>query len=509
MLDRPSVSDEQIAATLRGRYALKVEEVDFLALGHDAHAWAFRASVSGGEAVFVKIRRSVDAARLAVPRVLRDQGISAAVAPIATSDGALSAPLDGLHLIVYPFVEGTVAAEVGLTDQQWVEYGAIVGAIHRARLTPDLEALLPHERFSPAWRAAIGPLDEAITAYQGDDPSRIELAAFWAGHRDEILRLARRALALGESLLERLGGKSGEAFVPCHGDIHSHNLLVDPGGALRVFDWDDCLLAPPERDLMFVMGSPIGLAPGKREFGLFEAGYGSIDVDPVKLAYYHTDWAIQDVVGYAEQVMFDDITPGSRAYALRVFRTAFMPGDEIDVAHRFDREASARLGDDVVTLRQPEERDIDAIDLGIHDPDVVHWFGRPTASAQEVFELNRRRWADMSGPTFTITERDNACVGLAWVNVHDGQTRVGDVGYWLLPTARGRGLATRAVRLLAPWAIDDLGLDRLRLLTEPENLPSQRVAERAGFMRQGVVAGHGEIDGRAIDHLVFEWPLEE
>jgi RimJ/RimL family protein N-acetyltransferase len=166
------------------------------------------------------------------------------------------------------------------------------------------------------------------------------------------------------------------------------------------------------------------------------------------------------------------------------------------------------LSDGVATLRPSEERDIDAIDRGIHDPDVIRWFGRPTSSAREVFELNRRRWADMSGPTFAITDRDDVCVGLAWVNVHDGMLRVGDVGYWLLPIARGQGLATRAVRLIAPWAIADLPLERLRLLAEPDNVPSQRVAERAGFKREGLLTAHGEIDGRTIDHVVFGWSAD-
>ena len=77
------------------------------------------------------------------------------------------------------------------------------------------------------------------------------------------------------------------------------------------------------------------------------------------------------------------------------------------------------------------------------------------------------------------------------------------IGYWLLPQARGRGLATRAVRLLSDWAFADLELARLRLFTEPENERSQRVAERCGFMRQGVLLAHDEIDGRMVDLVEF------
>jgi ribosomal-protein-alanine N-acetyltransferase len=72
-----------------------------------------------------------------------------------------------------------------------------------------------------------------------------------------------------------------------------------------------------------------------------------------------------------------------------------------------------------------------------------------------------------------------------------------------LPEARGKGLATRAVRLISSWALHDLGLTRVGLLTEPSNLVSQRVAERAGFQREGILRAYAEIDGRRIDYVSF------
>jgi RimJ/RimL family protein N-acetyltransferase len=61
------------------------------------------------------------------------------------------------------------------------------------------------------------------------------------------------------------------------------------------------------------------------------------------------------------------------------------------------------------------------------------------------------------------------------------------VGYWLRPEARGRGAATIAVRLVARWAFATLGIQRLSLTTAPENVPSRRVAERAGFTAEGLL----------------------
>jgi len=165
-------------------------------------------------------------------------------------------------------------------------------------------------------------------------------------------------------------------------------------------------------------------------------------------------------------------------------------------------ESKASMDDGVVHLRPSEDRDLEAIDTGIHDFDVVRWFGRPKGSAAEVLELNRTRAADGS-PTFSICEAEDACVGLVWLNRSTHDPVIGYVGYWLLPAARGRGLATRAVRLLTAWAFGELGLAGLRLLTEPANELSQQVAERAGFHRVGLLEGFGQVDGTQVDEVLY------
>jgi RimJ/RimL family protein N-acetyltransferase len=159
------------------------------------------------------------------------------------------------------------------------------------------------------------------------------------------------------------------------------------------------------------------------------------------------------------------------------------------------------LGDGVVALRLPDERDLRAIERGVHDPDVMRAFGRPTMSAEQLLELNRSRWDHDEAATFSICDATGACVGHVFVNL-SGMRR-GGVGYWLLPEARGKGLATRAVTLVSRWALGELALARLALLTEPSNRQSQRVAERCGFHREGVLRSYTEIDGRRVDNVAF------
>ncbi len=88
---------------------------------------------------------------------------------------------------------------------------------------------------------------------------------------------------------------------------------------------------------------------------------------------------------------------------------------------------------------------------------------------------------------FAITEHGTV-VGSVGLRV--GKHETGHIGYWCAAEARGRGIATRALRRICRYALDELDLERLDLMTDVENLGSQRVAEKVGFRREGVLRSH-------------------
>jgi RimJ/RimL family protein N-acetyltransferase len=81
---------------------------------------------------------------------------------------------------------------------------------------------------------------------------------------------------------------------------------------------------------------------------------------------------------------------------------------------------------------------------------------------------------------------------------------IAEIGYWVAPDRRGRGAATTAVRLLSRWALtSDLGVRRLRALIEPWNVASQRVAENARFVREGLLRAYSTYRGEHRDDLLY------
>lgn len=80
----------------------------------------------------------------------------------------------------------------------------------------------------------------------------------------------------------------------------------------------------------------------------------------------------------------------------------------------------------------------------------------------------------------------------------------GHVGYWCAPEARRQGITTRALRRLCRYGVEDLHLERLDLMADVENLASQRVAEKVGFRREGVLRSHlRHPDGYRRDSVLF------
>ena len=84
-----------------------------------------------------------------------------------------------------------------------------------------------------------------------------------------------------------------------------------------------------------------------------------------------------------------------------------------------------------------------------------------------------------------------------------GEHRVGEVGCCVVPAVRGRGIATEALRLLTDWAFATLGLGRVQVFVAPENVPALRLAESAGFHREGVLRSYWEHEGERVDAVVL------
>jgi RimJ/RimL family protein N-acetyltransferase len=91
----------------------------------------------------------------------------------------------------------------------------------------------------------------------------------------------------------------------------------------------------------------------------------------------------------------------------------------------------------------------------------------------------------------------------------DSRHRRGEVGFWLVPAARGRGLGTRAVRLLTGWAFEQLGFDRVEMTTTPDNVATLRLASGLGFKEEGTMRRRNLERGSRVDVTMLAVLKEE
>jgi ribosomal-protein-alanine N-acetyltransferase len=81
--------------------------------------------------------------------------------------------------------------------------------------------------------------------------------------------------------------------------------------------------------------------------------------------------------------------------------------------------------------------------------------------------------------------------------------RRAEVGYWLVPAARGRGIGRTAVSLLVDWAFEELELERVEITTTPENAPARALAASLGFTEEGVMIARNLERGRRVDVVLL------
>ena len=147
------------------------------------------------------------------------------------------------------------------------------------------------------------------------------------------------------------------------------------------------------------------------------------------------------------------------------------------------------LRGDGVVLRTWRLDDAPAVAEACRDTEIARWL----AFVPQPYNLDdARRYIqdciETSGDRrpFAITDAETGAL-IGSIDMRITRLGAGHIGYWMAPQARRRGRTTAALRALSRWAIEELGLGRLELATDQHNIASQRVAEKAGFQREGVL----------------------
>lgn len=149
---------------------------------------------------------------------------------------------------------------------------------------------------------------------------------------------------------------------------------------------------------------------------------------------------------------------------------------------------------------------VDALTEATTDPDIARWDPFPAtgrAAAEQHLDRCDARWDGGGSAPFAVLDAGSGTLlgnaGIRWVDRPDGLAMV---GYWLLPAARGRGVATAAIRAVTAWGVRTAGARRIEIAHAVGNDASCRVAERCGFPAEGTLRASHNYGGTYRDeHL--------
>ena len=287
----------------------KFKKIENLILGNDPSARIYRIVDHSNQTYFLKLNRNeVTKQGIRVPFYLYSQGIDAVIPPIVNKKGKLWFSEDGFTWVLYPFVQSCNGYEVEFSSLQWISFGESLSEIHAVLLPDDLHQSLPRESFKSISCKRVKEFDVIIKNTIFKDPVSAKLAGFWKEKRNEIQLLIHNTDQIGRKVRT-------ETFdlVLCHADLHPGNTVIDEEGNLIIVDWDSPILAPKERDLMFIGG---GHRFKNTAFNAFYNAYGKLKPNLELISYYRNERILADIAVTSDEIFGNKGTEKEREIGL-------------------------------------------------------------------------------------------------------------------------------------------------------------------------------------------------
>jgi spectinomycin phosphotransferase len=325
---------ELIIHCLSLNYGISAAQLTPLSLGADMDAFVYRVETKSDQSYFVKLKRGANYdIGVVILDLLKSSGMEHIIAPVKTKSGDLSQPVSDFTLTVYPFVSGQNGFSYKLNDSQWINLGKLLRQLHKFDLPAPIKNLIRKEDYSDKWRNTVKSLYSDIDENLNDDEVALKMRLFMKEHKRLIHDLLDRAEVLGQKVRE-----SSPQFVLCHSDIHAGNVLINDKGFLFIVDWDDPIMAPKERDLMFIGGGVGNVWNDLNEEECFYKGYGNAEINQLILAYYRYERIVEDIAEYGQALLLTRNQVEDREKMFKQFKGMFERNGVVEIALKTDIE---------------------------------------------------------------------------------------------------------------------------------------------------------------------------
>jgi len=309
-------------------YGIGATSLTLLPDGADINASLYKVDTANHTPYFIKIKKGPsNNLGLAIIERLHRSGIGSVIPPIKSIEGKTTQSIENCTLTVYPFIEGKNGFIQNLTPKQWFDLGKALRQLHELKLPKSLEEKIQVESYSSKWEEAVRATYPLLEADPIGDEVSINLHKFMNGQHSKIIQLVERSEKLGAILRH-----SPPKRVLCHSDIHAGNVLIDAYFNIYIVDWDAPILAPKERDLMFIGGGVGNAWNDPIEEPLFYKGYGRVDINATALTYYRCVRILEDIAIYCEEILLKPTKITAKLEMYNHFVAMFEPQGVVDLA---------------------------------------------------------------------------------------------------------------------------------------------------------------------------------
>lgn len=339
-MEKQSLVEQLIINCLDTAYGIVLATLTLLPIGADRMSSVYEALAQDQTVYFIKLKQGHHHdSSVMILNFLQEAGIQQIIPPIKTIHGRSTHPLAGFTLIVYPFVKAENGFNRALTNEQWRQFGKTLRQVHALAVPESIQNKIRREEYSPKWRESVRALYGYIEGVQpAEDEIALKLKQFMREHIEEIRRLVDHAEELAQQ-----AQRQPSKFVLCHSDLHGGNVLLQGSEAFYLIDWDDPIMAPKERDLMFIGGGVANVWNKPDEKAFFYEGYGEEEVNAILIAYYRHERIVEDIAVYGQALLLTTAGGDDRAVMYQQFIDMFAPNGVVDIAFKSDsREKGAK-----------------------------------------------------------------------------------------------------------------------------------------------------------------------
>lgn len=355
MIEKQTPTDQAIIHFLNTAYPIEVTRFAFLPLGAGINVSKYKAT-SHDKSYFVKLKQGHHHDNNAdILTLLHKAGIQV-IPPLKTIEGRTTQHIEDFTLIVYPFVEGQDGFSRHLSDHQWEILGKSLRKLHEINLPQSIQNKIRREVYSPKWRELVrshyilmenetqhNETRHSETQHNENNQDKIKQDEFtlkFSKFLKEKFTIIRQLVDRAEQLAEKVRVQSPE-FVLCHSDIHGGNVLIDDNDIVYIVDWDDPIMAPKERDLMFIGGGVANVWNKPHEEALFYKGYGESEINKTILAYYRYERIVEDIALYIQRMIYSNADIHAeideKELMYHQFIKMFSPNGVVDIAFKTDK----------------------------------------------------------------------------------------------------------------------------------------------------------------------------